>query len=462
MALGRDHRSALKYGINKGSSCWYGACNVLVIMKTSNVGLLLLAGSLASSIACSTPSAEPTANVEIVKSSLAREMSPLLTPSELSELSVDQADFAVDIYKAVRKSDDGNVFLSPHSISTALAMTYAGARGQTRDEMKKALHFGLPDDRLHRGFDYLDLALSSRGQNATGQDGKPFRLAIANSIWTQQGAAFEAPFLDTLAVNYGAGLHVVDFVAQTEPVRLAINGWVEGKTEDRIKDLIPERALTSDVRFVIVNAVYFNASWESKFEKEGTSDQPFTKLDGSTVQVSMMSGRSLRPYAAGDGYEAVEMPYDGGDTSMLVIAPTKGTFASFESSMTGGRILDVLAGLSPQQVVLSLPKVKLDANYRLGDSLNSLGMKSAFGPDADFTGISSTQGLFITKVLHKTFLAIDENGTEAAAATAVIGGLSSLPPKAIEMNVDRPYIVAIVDRQTKTLLFFGRIVEPKI
>ncbi len=436
-------------------------------MKTlSNVALALAAVGLAACSSSSSSEADAV-KVEVVRSAQQRDTSPQLSDDERATLAESQASFAVDIYQAVRKqpkSVDKDIFLSPHSVSIALAMTYAGARGQTAAEMKTALHYELPNDRLHTAFDYLDLALASRGKNAVGKDGKPFRLDVTNSIWGQKGTSFEAPFLDTLAVNYGAGLNVVDFIAETEKSRTTINDWVEEKTEKRIKDILPEGVVTPDTRLVLVNAVYFNAAWASKFEPAATSQAPFTKADGSVVQVAMMKGQSSRPYAKGDGYEAVEMAYDGEELAMLVIAPTAGTFATFESSLTGGKVLDILAGLETREVNLHFPKLKVDGSFDLKEPLRALGMNQAFTDAADFSGMSTTEPLRVTDVLHKTFLELDENGTEAAAATAVVAaGFSAAPvDPPIVMKVDRPFITAIVDRQTRTLVFLGRVLEPKL
>lgn len=415
----------------------------------------------AGAIGCS--SDERSEGVGVVRSSLARNTTPLVPAADLATFQQDQASFAVDIYQAVRKTAEhaaDDIFLSPHSISTALAMTYAGAKGVTASEMKQALHFTLPDASLHAAFDRVDLALSSRGQGASGQDGQPFRLKLANALFGQQGAQFQTPFLDTLAVNYGAGLNVVDFGA-SEDARTRINGWVEDKTEERIKDLIQPGMLDGSTRFVLVNAVYFNAAWAEKFNAAGTSPSTFTKLDGSTISVPMMHGTTSRRYLAGDGFEAVEMPYDGNDLSMLVIAPTTGSFAAFESALTGAKVLEIFDGLASKNVNLAFPKLKLEGMFELNEPLKALGMKSAFD-DADFTGIEADGGISIKAVLHKTFLAIDENGTEAAAATAVIGEkTSAVIDEPVAMNVDRPFITAIVDRETKTLVFLGRILEPK-
>ncbi|WP_146655266.1 serpin family protein [Labilithrix luteola] len=417
----------------------------------------------ASTLGCSSSESTSEDGVGVVRSSLARNTSPVISDADLATFQHDRASFAVDLYQAVRKTTEhstGDIFLSPHSVSTALAMTYAGATGQTQAEMKQALHFTLSDASIHAAFDQLDLALSSRGKGASGQDGQPFRLNLANALFGHKGGQFQAPFLDTLAVNYGAGLNVVDFAA-SEDARSRINGWVENKTEDRIKDLIPQGVLDGSTRFVLVNAVYFNAAWAAKFNAAGTSPSTFTKLDGSTTSVEMMHGTTSRRYLAGDGFEAVEMPYDGNELSMLVIAPTKGAFASFESAMSGAKVLEIFDGLAFKSVNLAFPKLKLDANFTLNEPLKALGMKSAF-ESGGLSAIEEGEDLSIKAVLHKTFLAIDENGTEAAAATAVIGEKASADiDEPVAVNIDRPFITAIIDRQTKTLVFLGRILEPK-
>lgn len=430
----------------------------------SLLALALAAASLAPGLAgCSEDVvSEPKADVQVVKSELPRDTTPNVTPLELDAFATDQAAAAIDLYQSVRAAEAGkNVFLSPHSLSTALAMTYAGARGATKDEMKKALHYGLDDDRLHKAFDFVDLALASRTKVTAPTDSPP-RLEIANSLWGQRGLAFEPAFLDTLAVSYGAGLHAVDFKTQADPSRRAINAWVEERTEQRIKDLLPAPAINSATRFVLVNAVYFKAAWLNRFTPQPTPVD-FTKLDGSKIAASMIIDQSYRPYAEGTDYEALEIPYTGNETSMLVIAPKAGQFESFESSLTGGKVLDILAGLETREVLISMPKLKLEVSMDLGASLQRMGMVSAFG-NADLSGITKQEPLAISAVLQKTFLAIDENGTEAAAATAVIGGGSSAQekPKPVAMNVDRPYLVAIVDKGTRSILFFGRILEPKL
>lgn len=438
-------------------------------MKTHRLilalGLLTSAAALAGCAASS--SDEPTPKYDVVRSSLARDTNPILTPTELDTLTKSQADFSVDMLKAVVGAKDENVFLSPHSIATALAMTYAGAQGETAAEMKKALHFDL-GDRQHAGFNHLGLALASRGNNQaanakrpTGTPIRPFALKVANSLWGQKNVTFEAPFLDTLAVSYGAGVNVVDF-GDAETSRLAINGWVEDNTEKRIKDLLPKGSISGDTQAVLVNTVYFNASWANAFTKEATTNADFTKLDGSKSSVVMMNGEADGSYKKAEGYEAITLPYFGDEVDMLTIVPDAGTFKTFESSLTGGKILDILAGLEPASVVVSFPKLKLESNMRLRQPLTALGMSRPFGGSAQFAGMTKEQDLFISEVFHNTFLAVDEEGTEAAGATGVVMAKSSagVDPR-IVMRVDRPFITAIVDKQTKTLLFLGRIVDPK-
>lgn len=435
-------------------------------MTSSRLLLLLAASSLVACTSSQEAPHDPTQDITVQKSSAERNTNPTLSAGELDAFASDQASFALDIYHAVRKDPaiaNENVFLSPHSVSTALAMTYAGANGATKDEMKKALHFSLADDRLHTAFDYLDLALESRGKNAKAKDDQPFRLRVSNSLWGQKGFGFETPFLDTLAVNYGAGLNGVDFAGNPVGAAKSINAWVEQKTEERIKTIVPAEGLPSNTRLVLVNAIYFNAAWQSKFEKSATRDAPFTKLDGSTVNVATMHDNAMRPYLEGDGFQATQLPYDGNEMSLLVVAPTKGTFASFEAALTGEKVLGILAGMKPRQVQLAFPKVKLDGDYGLVPAFKALGMNRAFAPgDADFSGMTTKERLYISDILHKTFLDLDENGTEAAAVTAVVAGTTSAPPEPTVMKVDRPYLMAIVDNQTKTLAFVGRILEPKV
>jgi len=392
-----------------------------------------------------------------IKSNLSREQRPDVTPAELGELVKGNAQLAADVYHLAGAAERGNLFLSPHSISTALAMTYAGAAGATASQMAGALRFTLPEAKLHAGFNALDLALAERAAGAKGET-IPFRLTTANSIWGQDGWEFQASFLDALAVNYGAGLRVRDFEADPEGARGDINHWVEDRTNDRIQDLIPEGAITTATRLVLTNAIYFSAAWADPFEAAETSDRPFFIGGDQQVVVPALHQRTEYGYAEGAGYRVAELPYDGHQLSMVVVVPDD--LAAFEAGVTGSRLQEIAASVQRYELDLTLPKFKFDAPLDLKKILQELGMTDAFSGAADFSRIDGTRRLQITDVLHKGFIGIDERGTEAAAATAVIVGETSLPPSAT-LIVDRPFVFFIRDRPTGAILFLGRVIDPR-
>ncbi len=393
-----------------------------------------------------------------IRSDLERDTTPDVAPAELAELVAGNADFAAAVYRLAGAAESGNLFLSPHSISTALAMTYAGAAGTTATQMAAALRFTLPEAKLHAAFNTLDLALAERARSASGET-IPFRLTTANSIWGQDGMAFQDPFLDTLAVNYGAGLRVRDFLRDPEGARADINAWVEDRTNDRIKELIKPNVITPDTRLVLTNAIYFSAAWAEPFEAAQTADRPFF-LGGGDAQVMVPSLHQDGDYgyAEGEGFRAAELPYDGHQLSMVVIEPDD--LAAFEAALTGERLQQIVASLQGYKVDLTLPKFRFDAPLELKPILSSLGMTDAFSEAADFSRIDGTRSLMITDVVHKGFVGIDEQGTEAAAATAVIVGPTSVPETAT-LVVDRPFLFFIRDRPTGAILFVGRVVDPR-
>ena len=394
-----------------------------------------------------------------VQSDKERVTSPEVAVPDLAGLAKGNGAFALDLYHTLRK-DRGNLFYSPYSISVALAMTYAGARGETERQIADALHYSLPQGRLHPAFNALDLALASRGEGAQGKDEEGFRLHIANAIWGQTGYTFLSEFLDVLAVNYGAGLKLVDFVAAPEQARLTINDWVSEQTEGRIEDLIPAGAIDALTRLVLTNAIYFNAAWSMPFQEELTEDDPFHLLDGGEVTVPMMKQTESFRYTAGKGYQAVELPYDGRELSMVLLVPETGKFEAFEDSLDVDRVESILENLAPTQVALSMPKFEIESSFSLVDALAALGMPDAFSADADFSGMTGNRKVFISDVVHKAFVSVDEAGTEAAAATAVIMKLTAAPAEPVRVTIDRPFIFAIRDIQTNALLFVGRVIEP--
>jgi serpin B len=340
-------------------------------------------------------------------------------------------------------------------------MTYAGARSETAAQMANTLHFTLSPDSLHPAFNSLDLELARRGEGAKGKDGKGFRLNIVNAIWGQNGYKFLPAFLDVLAENYGAGLRLLDFGQAPEESRLTINNWVSDQTEGKIKDLIPRGEIGPLTRLVLTNAIYFNAAWRLPFSKDRTADGPFYLLDGSKVTVPMMQQSESLRYAAGPGYQAVELPYDGQQLAMLILLPGAGQLAAFEGSLNAEQVEAIGRGLAPKQVALTMPRFKYESSFKLNETLRAMGMADAFTPKvADFSGMDGTHDLFIGAVLHKAFVAVDEAGTEAAAATAVVMKLMSSPVSPVQVTVDRPFVFLIRDLETGAILFVGRVVNP--
>ncbi|NUM46045.1 MAG: serpin family protein [Anaerolineales bacterium] len=403
------------------------------------------------------PACTPTSSTE-THSTLRRITSPDVDAAAVQQLAAGNTAFALDLYQAL-KTPDANLFYSPYSLSLALAMTYAGARGNTETQMAQVLHFP-SQDTLHPAFNALDLALTAR---ANGK--KAFELTLANSLWGQQDYVFEPAFLDTLAANYGAGLRLTDFAHAPDPARVAINDWVSDQTQDRINDLIPEGAIDSLTRLVLANAIYFNAQWVHPFAAESTSDAPFNLLTGETINVPMMRMEEPVPlaYGQGAGYQAVELPYQGEQISMLIIVPDAGTFPAFEGALTPEQYTTLVNGLTPQMVNLILPKFTFATTFSLSDTLAGMGMPDAFDPDlADFSGMDGTTDLYIAHVFHKAFVAVDEAGTEAAAASAVVMNLESARPmEGVVLFVDRPFLFFIRDMETGTILFAGRVVAPE-
>jgi serpin B len=388
-------------------------------------------------------------------SALSRNTAPDVAPGDAQALADGNRAFAADLYGTLAGDPafhGKNLFFSPHSISTALAMTYAGARAATASQMASALHFTLPEDKLHPALDALDLALASRSGTA---DGPAFVLRIVNSMWGAPQTKFEPAFLDTLAVDYGAGVRLTDFSADPEAARSTINAWVDQQTEDRIKELLPGGSLSPATVFVLVNAVYFHAGWLVPFDPGQTQAATFHAAAGDT-QVEMMNQSGELAYAEGDGWQAVEIPYAGRQLSMVAVLPTD--LGAFEAKLTGAALGSIVAAIQPAEVTLSLPKFKIDGgSFSLKTALQARGMTDAFEDKADFTGISTSGPIAISDVYHQAFVTVDEKGTEATAATAVVGvALSALTKKAT-VHFDRPFVVLIRDRQTGAVLFLGRL-----
>jgi len=267
-------------------------------------------------------------------------------------------------------------------------------------------------------------------------------------------------FLDVLAENYGAGLRILDFITETEKSRLTINDWVSNQTEGRIEDLIPQGAIDALTRLVLTNAIYFNAAWEYPFDEKMTADGPFYLLDGGQVIVPMMKQTESFGYTEGEGYQAVELRYDGEELSMVILLPEAGQFEAFEEGLQAQQVSDIISGLQPTEVALTMPRFEFDSEFSLQDTLAGMGMPIAFSGEADFSGMTGKPELFISDIVHKAFVAVDEAGTEAAAATAVIMRLTAVPEPPVYVAIDRPFIFLIRDIETGAVLFVGRVMNP--
>ncbi len=405
---------------------------------------------------------EKTDAYTVAESDLERDMSPDTSSTGWNNQVYGNNLFAFELYEQIRE-DGENLVFSPYSISLALAMTYAGARGETERQMAETLHFDLPQETLHPVFNSVDLQVTGRFGDPAGTPQEGFDLHVANSLWAHHDYDFLPEFLDQLALNYGAKLMLVDFVGATEEARLAINGWVEDKTEDRIQDLLLPGVLNPITRLVLVNAIYFKAEWLFKFEEHKTFDRDFHLLDGDTVNVPMMWQQESFMYFEDEGWQAIELPYKNERISMCILLPREGAFEQFEADFDMHRLAPLHYDMEYTLVSLTVPKFEFEGSFSLKDALTEMGMTNAFG-DADFSGMNGVRELFIQAVIHKAFVAVDEEGTEAAAATG--GHMMPIDEgphreEPVVMRIDRPFIFLIQDMQTGSILFLGRVMNPE-
>ncbi len=375
--------------------------------------------------------------------------------------------FAFALYAKVGGAG-GNLFFSPFSVSAALAMTMAGARGNTRVEMAALLGLPDPDEKLHPAFGKLIEDLNSRKYKGRWEDDpdagrKPFELVIAGSLWGRRGYPFEEGFRKLAAASYGAGLVETDFGADPEKARIEINAWVENKTADRIKDLLSKGSVTELTRLVLVNAVYFKAAWEEPFEKSATAEGPFHVSESATVAARFMRLTKTFRYAKTRGVEILAMPYIGRELNMLVLLPEPSSgIAGLEKDLKPEKLAALLRALKWEDVEVSLPKFRIESALNLKETLESMGMKDAFNPAAaDFSGMAGTGEISIGIVVHKAFVEVNEEGTEAAAATAVsMEGESADEVKPVVFKADRPFMFLLRDEKTSSILFIGRVADP--
>jgi serpin B len=381
---------------------------------------------------------------------------PSLTPDQAAITQGNNA-FAFDLYAQLR-SQNGNLFFSPESISTAIAMTYAGARGTTASEMAATLHFTLPAERLHPAMGAL-----LRDLNAAHDS---YQLRVADALWAEKDYKFLVDFLKLTSSDYGAGFNRVDFTGAPEAARATINQWVEQKTEDKIKDLISPGAITPSTRLVLTNAIYFKGEWEKHFIKAATEESDFHLSTTQTVKAPLMHLTGRFSYFDGATFQALELPYKSGDLSMIVLLPKEaGGLPALEKSLTAAKVEQWIGQLgTAPKVILTLPRFKMNLAFQLGGTLGAMGMARAFDRNAaDFSGMTGERNLWISAAIHKAYVDVNEEGTEAAAATAVImtGALARQnEPPPIVFRADHPFFFLIRDNRSGSILFMGRVSDP--
>ena len=401
--------------------------------------------------------------VRLVQAQVPRHESQGVEDSNIEGLVRGMNTFGIDFYKVTNQSGEANLIFSPYSIALAFSMTYGGAMGQTEAQMMKTLGF-LPQTEQHAAFNALDQYLAALGEGFEGQSqanddqGEAFQLDVANAVWGQAGFPFKDAYLQTLAEYYGAGLREVDFSQDPEAARERINQWVAEQTKDKIKDLAPQGSIDTNTRLVLANANYFKAAWLFPFMESRTNQEDFTLLDGSQAEVAMMHGGGRFPYTLREGYQAVQIPYTGDQVDLLVVLPDEGRFGAIEDQLSTEFLEIVREEMETHDVSLAMPHFDFDSEIDLVRAFQTMGMTDPFSGAADFSGMVEGDGLFISAAQHKGTIKVDEIGTEASAATMIAVGVSAI--QQAEVSLDRPFIFAIVERETGSILFLGRVVKP--
>jgi len=377
--------------------------------------------------------------------------------------------FALELY-ANLSGKEGNLFLSPYSISTALAMAHAGARGVTESQMAGVLHFPVIDkpgtelssmlirekQRFASVFGKIIKDLNNKGEKGG------YELRVANALWGQKGYGFLEEFLGLIKNNYDGRLNEVDFIRAAEAARKTINTWVEKKTNDKIKNLIQKGVLDSMTRLVLTNAIYFKGNWAKQFKEDRTRKAPFTLANGRKVDVAMMNQTGQFNYMEAESFQGLELPYVDDELSMVILLPKEfDGLDEFEKTLTAEDLSKWLGKLRNREVRVSIPKFKMTSQFALASVLKSMGMTDAFSANADFSGMNGRRDLFISAVIHKAYVDVNEEGTEAAAATAVTMKLTSVGPARIPVfRADHPFLFIIRDNHSGSILFIGRVMNP--
>ncbi|UCC97649.1 MAG: serpin family protein [Phycisphaerales bacterium] len=390
--------------------------------------------------------------------------------TEAAKPSIVEANnrFALELYVRLR-SQGGNLFFSPYSVSTALAMTHAGARGRTASQMAQVLHFPteandtsevapvvLDRRQFASAFGEIIKDLNNRGQKGG------YTLTVANALWGQKEYGFLREFLELIDSSYGGRLNEVDFIGAAEASRKTINAWVEKQTKEKIRNLIPRGLLDSMTRLVLTNAIYFKGNWARQFKEDQTEDAAFILADGRKIETAMMNQTAEFGYMETETLQGLELPYVDRELSMIILLPRESDgLGELEEALNQENLSQWLTRLYRREVVVSVPKFKATSQFSLASVLASMGMKDAFTSEADFSGINGRRDLFISAVIHKAYVDVNEEGTEAAAATGVTMKLTSIGPSRTPVfRADHPFLFLIRDNRSGSILFIGRVANP--
>jgi len=409
--------------------------------------------------ACTMLVACADSTVEIARAEIPRDTSSQSSPSQVNTLVNSSSAFAFDLYQQLVSDQADNLVFSPYSLTLALAMASAGARGETAGQMSTVLHASQPPDEFHAAFNTLNLHLTEVAEKSP--DG--LQLHIANGFWLQKGLHIEPAFLNVLAQNYGAEIHLANFKGAPDASRLKINQWVSEQTNEHIKDLLPEGSVAKETRMLLANTIYFNGKWWAPFIPEMTEQGSFDLLSGDHVNVPMMSHPGFYGlYAEGENWQALQLPYQGQDAAMLIILPAEGHFADVEASLHGSRFAEILSDLSEATIQeLIVPRFHFESQSNMRDVLRQIGLELPFDTSADFSGITRDEPVYLSTLIHRAGISVGELGTEAYAVSVEGWEMAAEPPEhPIYFIADRPFIFVIYDTTTNTVLFLGRVTNP--
>jgi len=396
----------------------------------------------------------------LVQADLPRVESPTVSGEQEALLQNGNNSFAFDLYHSINLQKTDNLIYSPYSIWMAFSMIYAGARGETENQMAGVFHF-LGQESQHVTLNAIDQLLQAFGTvKETEEEGTPFQLRLANAVWSQQGYSFNQAYLDLLAMQYGAGLRILDFQSSVEVAREAINAWVNEQTDGRIKEIAEPGSISPDTRLVLTNAIIFKAGWAYKFNREATADDLFTLIDGKQVATRQMHVRAPLDIIETEDYQAARLPYAYQNVEMWIILPAERRFTAVQDELDSDLMNAIRQQAGMNDVTLTMPSFDFETELSLDELLVQQSLSDAFCPAGDYSGITEGGGLCIGRAVHKATITVDEEGTEAAAATLIAMPVSTM--KEIEITVDRPFIFVIMARDSGLILFLGQVLNPTV